>query len=212
MIEKTAGETTHDSIMNDADYRWHIEEVKISDLKGLKSNPRKLSRLQAAHLEHSIRKFGYIDEIIINTDNTIIAGHQRIRILKGLGYKKIQVKVPNVPLSEKDAQELCIRHNRNSGEWDFDVLANEWDLGNLLEWGFEPKDFDIGKEEQEKQEEIKVDCSFCQGDEIELNGHKIIVQEDLHKEVSKMLNAAIKVLQKKNIDIELKLNGKEWEK
>lgn len=117
---------------------WKIETRKISDLKEYHKNPRKITKEQMKHLELSILKFGLIDKPFINVDNTILGGHQRIKILKKLGYYEIQVQVPNRPLNSKEMEELNYRHNENSGDFDYDILANEYDYGDLISWGEEP--------------------------------------------------------------------------
>lgn len=159
--------------------KWHLETRKISALKDHPKNPRKLTKHQEEHLKLSIDKFGLIDKPIINTDNQIIGGHQRKRILKKMGLKEIECYVPHRALDEKEVEELNIRLNQNQGEWDFDSLANEFEFENLMEWGFDPVDL-IGefkldnedkeivdkKEEddessQEEQEQKPAKCPEC---------------------------------------------------
>lgn len=116
---------------------WTLVERNIEDLKPSAKNPRTLSKEQAKQLERSIAKFGLIDRPIINFDDTIIGGHQRILLCK---EKVIECWAPDHLLSEKDADELSVRLNRNTGSWDYDVLANQWEMDDLLEWGFSAKD------------------------------------------------------------------------
>jgi len=63
--------------------------------------------------------------------------------------------VPDKKLDEKKAEELAIRLNRAAGEWDYDVLANEFELEDLLEWGFELDEFGMEKPEKPEEEEKK---------------------------------------------------------
>lgn len=125
---------------------FHTEQRAVSDLVPYAKNPRKLSDKSAKDLKASLSKFGLVEIPVINTDNTIIAGHQRLKImaLLGKGDEIIDVRVPDHFLEEKDLQEYNIRSNKNSGEWDFDVLANEFEQDDLLDWGFEPFDLGIG--------------------------------------------------------------------
>ena len=144
---------------------WHLEKRKIKDLKAYHKNPRKITKEQLEHLGQSVTKFGLIDKPFINTDNTIIGGHQRIKLLKSMGHKEVEVYVPNVELSAKDAEELNIRHNRNLGEWDFDILANQFEITDLLEWGFTENelqvDIDVIEGEEEEETEEKKKCTKC---------------------------------------------------
>jgi len=115
---------------------WKLETRLIKDLHFNEKNPRKLSKADAQQLQRSMEKFGVCEPIVINWDGTIIGGHQRVRTLKKLGEKEVAVYLPSSPLSEEEADELNIRLNKNSGDWDFDILANQWNPEDLVEWGF----------------------------------------------------------------------------
>lgn len=122
---------------------WKIETRKLKDLREHPKNPRKLSKDQHAHLTQSLQKFGVAEKPIINTDGMIIGGHQRLKVLKEQGYKEIECWVPSQALTEAQCDEFCVRLNKNVGEFDFDILANEFEVGDLLDWGFEPGEFGI---------------------------------------------------------------------
>jgi len=121
-----------------SDLTWHIETRTITDLTEYHKNPRKITKAQYDHLKANIEKFGLIDKPFINTDNTIIGGHQRLRLLRSLGNEQVEVYVPNRSLTEKEVEELNYRHNENRGDWDFDILANQYDHFDLLQWGEDP--------------------------------------------------------------------------
>jgi len=93
---------------------------------------------QVAALTDSLQRFGFVDPIIINSNkdrkNIIIGGHQRIRIARELGIKDIPCV--EFDLTAEKERELNIRLNKNTGEWDWDALANYFDVGELTEWGF----------------------------------------------------------------------------
>ena len=116
--------------------KWHLETHPIKSLKQHPKNPRILTRDQLFHLERSLDKFGLIDKPIINTDKTVIGGHQRIRTLQKMGAKDVECWVPDEQLDDKDVEELNIRLNKNVGEWDWDTLANVWDADELIKYGF----------------------------------------------------------------------------
>ena len=120
--------------------QWTLETRKIKDLKDYEKNPRRLTKDQEAHLKKSIDRFGLIDKPIITRDGTLIGGHQRKNILKKLGLKEVECWVPDKDLDEKEIQELNIRLNKNSGEFSFYSLANNFDVPDLLEWGFDLKE------------------------------------------------------------------------
>lgn len=129
---------------------WTLLTLPIKTLTAHKKNPRFISKDQANHLEGLIKKFGLIDKPIINKDNTIIGGHQRINILKKMKVKEVQCWVPDHLLTEEEIDHLCIGLNLNHGEWDYDLLANEFDPIDLLTWGFTEEQLLDSCEEAEK--------------------------------------------------------------
>lgn len=147
--------------------QWHLEVRSIAQLKPHPKNPRNLSKEQFKHLKQSIDSFGLIDKPIINTDNTIIGGHQRIEILKKMKAKNVECWIPDHPLTDAQIDELNIRLNKNTGDWDWDILANEWELPELVEWGFKADDFydapfplDKNEDEEEKEKNV-ITCPHC---------------------------------------------------
>jgi len=134
----------------DDDLIWHTEMRKIKDLKEHQKNPRKITKEQMEKLKQSLKSFNYVETIVINLDNTILAGHMRVRAMKALGRGKeeIEVRVPNRQLTEKEAEEYLIRSNKNTGEWDWDRLANEWEVNDLFSWGFTEEELQFKDPEQ----------------------------------------------------------------
>ena len=134
---------------------WKTEKRKISDLKECEYNPRQLTKKQYKDLKSSLDKFGLCEIPVINTDNTIIAGHQRIKILKEKSQDaEIEVRVPSKKLNKEQFDEYLIRSNKNRGEWDWDTLANNFQMDALYDFGFEEIDFgfDVAEDKQESQE------------------------------------------------------------
>jgi len=118
-----------------------IESKLIKDLKPATYNPRQISTKQYKDLKKSIEKFSLVDPIIINKDMTVIGGHQRLKICKEL--KHIEIDCVVLDLSKEEERELNIRLNKNSGEFDMDILANEFDIDELVDWGFKHIDLDL---------------------------------------------------------------------
>jgi len=117
---------------------WKTENRKLGELIEFKDNPRQISKKQYEDLSKSLKKFGLVEIPVIDLDNTIIAGHQRIKVLSILKKPDniIEVRVPNRKLTDKEFKEYNIRSNKNTGSWDFDILANCFEIGDLCEWGF----------------------------------------------------------------------------
>lgn len=118
---------------------WHTEKRSVNALVAFPGNPRQLSEKQRSDLERSLLKFNLVEIPAINLDNTILAGHQRLKILVtlGRGDEEIDVRVPNRILTAAEVKEYCIRSNQNTGEWDIDMLRENFNLEDLLGWGFE---------------------------------------------------------------------------
>jgi len=126
---------------DESNTRLNIIYVPIRELKPSEYNPRKISKESLEQLKESMRRFQVVDPIIVNAApnrrNIVIGGHMRLRGAKELGFKEIPVVY--VKISDiKQEQELNIRLNRNTGEWDFSLLTNfsEEFLGGI---GVRPK-------------------------------------------------------------------------
>jgi hypothetical protein len=143
--------------MND----WFLQTFKLSDLKENAHNPRTLTKSQEKQLKASIKKFGLIDKPIVNSDGTIIGGHQRVAVLKSMKVKSVDCWVPYIQLNDEQISELCIRLNKNTGSWDYDILANDFTTTDLMDWGFNIDDlldntlYDESKDEIIEEKESK---------------------------------------------------------
>ena len=117
--------------------KWHTEQRKIDDLIPFEKNPRKITDQQKEDLRKSLEKFDLVEIPAIDTDNKIVAGHQRLGILKllGKGGETIDVRMPNRKLTDEEFKEYNLRSNKNVGGWDYNLLE---DIGEnlLLDVGF----------------------------------------------------------------------------
>ena len=125
----------------------------VDELISAEYNPRQMTSEQHKYLTDSIKRFGMVDPIIVNTHpdrkNIIVGGHQRVIIARELNIKS--VPTVEIELTPERERELNIRLNRNTGEWDFDLLANYFGVGELTEWGFNEKEL-LGDFKEEKIE------------------------------------------------------------
>ena len=132
-----------------------VEKIKISKLKPAPYNARQSTKKQELDLRASLEKFGVVEPIIFNKQTGfIVGGHFRIRELKKLGYKEVECVI--VDLSPEDEKELNIRLNANTGEWDWDLIANEWDAEQLDEWGLDMPNI----QNTEKLSELKFESIY----------------------------------------------------
>ncbi len=144
--------------------QWHLEVRPISSLTPHPRNARQLSKDEAKHLKASLKKFGVIDKPIITKDGKIIGGHQRVAVMKEMGYKNAECWVSEDEWTDADIDELNIRLNRNTGSWDWDKLANEWEVKDLIDWGFTESDLHVTVPEgldDEENEDKKNKCTIC---------------------------------------------------
>lgn len=141
-----------------------IEKKKISELKSAPYNPRKSNREQEGKLRESLEKFGVVEPVVFNKrTGYIVGGHFRVRELKKLGYDEVECVI--VDLNEEDERELNIRLNANSGDWDSALLAINFTIPELIDWGFngslaEVKE-NINTDKEFLEEFSKVDDSNC---------------------------------------------------
>ncbi|NCU32268.1 MAG: hypothetical protein EOM23_04900, partial [Candidatus Moranbacteria bacterium] len=108
---------------------WTTVQRKVDDLIPYTHNPRKLSEEKKQILIKSIEKFDLVEIPVINYDNTLIAGHQRLLVLQmiGRGNELIDVRSPNRKLTDEELKEYNIQSNISAGDWDFDILRNHFD-------------------------------------------------------------------------------------
>lgn len=143
-----------------------IKKYKIKDLIKAEYNPRKLTPIKEQDLRNSLEKFGMVDPVIINTNekrkNIIIGGHQRIKIWESFGHKEVDCTELN--LSAKDEKELNIRLNKNTGDWDYQVLKNSeyFDPEDLVIYGFEVNEVYNSIEDSVEGDEIEIEIPIQQ--------------------------------------------------
>jgi len=143
-----------------------IEVRKIAELIYSEYNPRTISKKQFKDLRESLKKFGLVDAIIINSapnrENVIIGGHQRTRAWQDLGNDTISCVVLSLPINEE--MELNLRLNKNGGKFDDDLLLNYFDEELLFEVGFTVNDLDINidkYEDNQLEDATKEVCDCC---------------------------------------------------
>jgi len=137
-----------------------IEKVKISQVKNNPNNPRVIKNDDFRKLVKSIKEAPWmlqLRSIIVNDDNIVLGGNQRLRACKEAGLKEVYI-IKASSLTEEQQREFIVKDNISSGEWDWDALANEFEAEKLEEWGLElPIDERI--DEMEENEEIELEQS-----------------------------------------------------
>ena len=126
-----------------------IQKVKISSVKLNESNPRFIKDDKFKQLVKSIKEFPEmlkIRPIVVNNDNMILGGNMRLKACKEAGLKEVHI-IKADDLSEEQQKEFIIKDNVGFGEWEWEMLANEWDNEQLEEWGLDVVGFDADADE-----------------------------------------------------------------
>jgi ParB-like chromosome segregation protein Spo0J len=114
-----------------------VFKVKISEIKPNPKNPRLIKDEKFKKLVKSIKEFPQMLElrpIVVDENNIILGGNMRFKALKEAGYTEVSIVRAN-NLTEEQKDEFIVKDNVGFGEWDWDVLANEWDAELLNDWG-----------------------------------------------------------------------------
>jgi DNA modification methylase len=170
--------------------------VKISEVRLNPNNPRQIKDDKFKNLVQSIKDFPEmldIRPIVVNTDMVILGGNMRFRACKEAGLKQVPVIVAD-NLTEDQQREFLIKDNVSGGEWDWDLLANEWDVEQLEEWGLDiPVDFKAEELEAEEDDfdvpEGGIETDIVLGDLFEIGEHRLLCGDSTCSDtVAKLMN------------------------
>jgi DNA modification methylase len=113
--------------------------------------------------------------IVVDENNIILGGNMRYKACIEAGLKEIYI-IQAEDLNEDQKKEFIIKDNVGFGEWDWDIIANDWDLGKLNDWGLDLPEFDspldAEQDDYEEPEDIEVDVVL--GDLIEIGDHRLL--------------------------------------
>lgn len=179
--------------------KWTHKILPLKSLKPQSKNPRVLTKDQKKQIEKSLHRFGVADPLIVNSDGTLIGGHQRYHILSEQGVESVDCMVASKQLTQKQVDELTIRLNKNTGAFDYDILANEYELDELLDIGFTDEDFEIHLPpdplDDDEESEPPKDPKTKPGDLITLGDHRLLCGDSTNPDhVEKLLNGHTPIL------------------
>ena len=115
------------------------QQVKISQVKGNPNNPRIIKNDKFKKLVKSIQEFPEmlkLRPIVVDEDMIVLGGNMRLKASKDAGLKEVWIEVAE-GLTEEQKKEFIVKDNVGFGEWEWDMLANEWDSVELAEWGLD---------------------------------------------------------------------------
>jgi len=155
-------------------------KVKISEVKLNPNNPRLIKDDKFKKLVQSVKDFPEmlnIRPIVVNQDMIILGGNMRYKACKEAGLKEVPIIITD--LTEDQQREFLIKDNTSGGEWDWDILANEWDTDQLEAWGLDlPIDFNTEVLEAEEDDfevpEGGIETDIVLGDLFEIGEHRLL--------------------------------------
>jgi DNA modification methylase len=156
-----------------------MQRVPIGTIKNNPNNPRVIKDDKFKKLVQSIKDLPEMAEVrpvVVNTDMVVLGGNMRLKAMREAGWKDVPIQV--VDWDEDKQRQFIIKDNVSGGEWDWEMLANEWDTEELQEWGLDLPDFDNGKEleaeedDYEMPDELQTDIVL--GDLFEIGSHRLL--------------------------------------
>ena len=170
------------------------ELISINLIKPNPKNPRFIKDYKYKELLESLRTSFWMMEarpIVVDKDMVVLGGNQRLRACQELKYKEVWFQ-DGSKWTKKQQDEFIIKDNTHYGEWDHDMLANEWDQKDLQAWGvtgfpFEEDELEAEEDDYSKPDDIQVDVVL--GDLIEIGEHKLLCADSTDADqVEKLMN------------------------
>ena len=168
--------------------------IKLNQIKSNPNNPRIIKDVKFKKLVNSIKEFPEMLEkrpIVVDENYMVLGGNMRTKACKQAGLKEVWVDVAKGWSSEQKA-EFIIKDNSGFGEWDWDMLANEWDVDKLNDWGLDlPPMFDevLEAEEDDYTEPENLQVDVVLGDLIEIGEHRLLCGDSTDSDqAAKLMN------------------------
>jgi DNA modification methylase len=171
-----------------------MQKVKINKIKVNPNNPRFIKDDKFKNLVKSIKEFPEmlsLRPVVVNKDMIILGGNMRYKAAKEAGLKEIPILIAN-NITQEQEREFLIKDNTSGGEWDWDILANEWDADELNDWGLETPDtwgevLEAEEDDYTEPDNLKVDVVL--GDLIEIGEHRLLCGDSTNSDdVAKLMN------------------------
>ena len=151
----------------------------IKDIKPNPNNPRLIKDEKFAKLVQSLKELpemATVRPIVVNSDMIVLGGNMRLKAMKEAGWKEVPVEI--VDWDEDKQRQFIIKDNVGFGEWDWEMLANEWDAEQLEEWGLDIPAFDDPKELEAEEDDYEIPdqitTNIVLGDLFEIGPHRLL--------------------------------------
>ena len=161
----------------------------IAEIKPNPNNPRTIKDDKFKKLVKSLQDFpdmAKVRPIVVNKDMIVLGGNMRLKAMKEAGWKEVPVEV--VDWSEEQQREFIIKDNVGFGEWDWEMIANEWDAEKVQDWGLDIPDFktaDAVEDDYEIPDEVHTDIVL--GDIFDIGPHRLICGDSTQTDTFKRL-------------------------
>lgn len=171
----------------------NVKTVKISEVKQNPNNPRTIRDDKFERLVTSIKAFPEmlnIRPIVVNSDMVVLGGNMRLKACREAGLKQVPIIVAD-KLTEAQQREFIIKDNVSGGEWDWQMLANDWNTDQLEEWGLDIPEFETEQhleaveDDYEVPDEIQTDIVL--GDLFEIGQHRLLCGDSTDSDAVAML-------------------------
>jgi len=169
------------------------EQVDINLVKRNPNNPRIIKDEKFKKLVESIRKFPEMLElrpIVVNNDMVVLGGNMRLKACKEAGLKEITI-IKAIDLDDEQQREFIIKDNVGFGDWDWELINQDWDVEKVTEWGLDVPEFKVEKEAEEDEYEIpdEVKTDIVLGDLFEIGQHRLLCGDSTDSDqVAKLMN------------------------
>lgn len=172
----------------------NITKVKIGEVIPNPNNPRIIKDDKFKKLVQSIQEFPQMLElrpIVVNDDMVVLGGNMRLRACKEAGLKQVAI-IKASELTPQQQNEFIIKDNVGFGEWDWEMLANEWDTEKLSEWGMDLPDFGTEIEPEEDDFDVPeggIETDIVLGDLFEIGEHRLLCGDSTDSDaVARLMN------------------------
>jgi DNA modification methylase len=171
-----------------------IQITAITELRLNQDNPRVIKDDKFKKLVKSIQEFPQMLEIrpiVVNDEMVVLGGNMRLKACIEAGLKEVPIIMAS-SLTPEQQKEFIIKDNVGFGEWEWDVLANEWDVEKLTDWGldildYEPKVLEAEEDDFEVPETVQTDIVL--GDLFEIGEHRLLCGDSTDSDqVAKLMN------------------------
>ena len=173
-----------------------MQTLPIGKIKANPNNPRTIKDDKFFKLAQSLKdlpEMAKVRPVVVNQDMVVLGGNMRLKAMKEAGWKEAPVEI--VDWDEEKQRQFIIKDNVGFGEWDWEMLANEWDAEQLDDWGLDipafddPKELEVEEDDYEMPDQITTDIVL--GDLFEIGPHRLLCGDSTDSDaVARLMNGA----------------------